>query len=346
MNGKRKETGVEIRNLIVKLREDGKSYGEIAKTVKKCRATIQSIIKKYEETGNSCNQPRSGRPKVLNNREIRLLIKKVKKDPKKSAPTLAAELATETNKRVHAETVRRILRCNGFHGRTPRRKPLISKVNQQKRLTYALKYQNETSDFWKQVLFTDESKFNIYGCDGRGKVWRKANEELKLQNMTPTVKHGGGSVMVWGSMAAAGVGNLCFIEGTMDQMKYLEILRVNLQPSVERLGLGRHWIFQHDSDPKHTAYNVRQWLLYNVPKTLDHPPQSPDLNPIEHIWDELDRRIRVPEVRSTITDKHSLKTALERAWSTISADVTENLVLSMPRRLQAVINAKGGPTKY
>lgn len=255
-------------------------------------------------------------------------------------------MATATNKIVHPENVRRILRSNGYNGRTPRRKPLISKVNQQKRLTYALKYQNETADFWKQVLFTDESKFNIYGCDGRGKVWRKVNEELKLENMTPTVKHGGGSVMVWGSMAAAGVGNLHFIEGILNQMKYIEILRANLLPSVDRLGLGRRWILQQDNDPKHTAHNVKHWILYNVPKTLDHPPQSPDLNPIEHIWEELDRRIRVPEVRTTITDARSLRTALERAWSMIPAAVTENLVLSMPRRLQAVINANGGPTKY
>lgn len=83
--------------------------------------------------------------------------------------------------------------------------------------------------------------------------------------------------MVWGSVAAAGVGTLHFIEGKMDQHKYLQILRANVQPSVDRLGLGKHWIFQQDSDPKHTANTVRQWLLYNVPKTLDHPPQSPYL---------------------------------------------------------------------
>lgn len=84
MNNKKRETGVEIRNLIVQLREDGKSYGEIAKTVKKNRATVQSIIKKYRETGNISNKPRSGRPKVLSNRDIRLLIQKVKKIPKKA----------------------------------------------------------------------------------------------------------------------------------------------------------------------------------------------------------------------------------------------------------------------
>lgn len=95
-------------------------------------------------------------------------------------------------------------------------------------------------------------------------------------------------------MAATGVGNLQFIEDIMDHMKYIEILRGNLHTSVDRLGLGRRWILQQDNDPKHTVLNLKQWILYNVPKTLDHPPQSPDLNPTEHILEELDRRIQVP----------------------------------------------------
>lgn len=346
MNEKRKETSVEIRNIIIKLRKENKSYGKIAEIMKKSRATVQSIIKKYESTGTVLNEKRSGRPKVLSNRDVRMLLKNVKKNPKKSAPTLAIELASCTRKTIHPENVRRILRSNGYHGRTPRRKPLISKCNEQKRLEFAKTYEHKDFEFWKQVLFTDESKFNIYESDGRGKVWRKANEELNKENLISTVKHGGGNVMVWGSMAAAGVGKLSFIDGNMNQYKYIDILRSNLKPSTERLGLGNQWIFQQDNDPKHTAVNVKHWLLYNVPKQLNFPPQSPDLNPIEHIWEELDRRIRKPEVKTKITDKQSLKSALERAWESITHDITENLVLSMPRRLQAVIASNGGPTKY
>ena len=157
-----------------------------------------------------------------------------------------------------------------------------------------------------------------------------------------TVKHGGGSVMVWGCMAANGVGNLVFIENTMNKTDYLNILKDNLAQSVEKLGLDRTWVFQQDNDPKHTAKIVKEWLLYHTPKQLDHPPQSPDLNPIEHLWEHLDQQIRKRE----ITSKDSLKSAIMEEWLKISPEVTRKLVESMPRRLQAVIKANGNQTKY
>jgi transposase len=147
-------------------------------------------------------------------------------------------------------------------------------------------------------------------------------------------------------MAASGVGNLVFLDEIMTQDVYLRILQQNLQPSVDRLDLPLSWSLVHDNDPKHTATKVRTWLLFRVPHVLPHPPQSPDLNVIEHLWDELDRKIRLPTVQSRITSKETLKSALRTAWDEIQPEVTQKLVQSMPRRLQAVITARGGSTKY
>ena len=210
------------------------------------------------------------------------------------------------------------------------------------RLEFAKRYIDKDEEFWNRVLFTDETKVNLFGNDSRGKVWRKKNTALDVNNLTPTVKHGGGSVMVWGAIAASGVGRMVFIDGVMDQHQYKRILEDNLKDSVDGLGLGQSWIFQQDNDPKHTARSVKEWLLYHAPRQLNSPPQSPDLNPIEHCWDILKRKVATKHVRS----RDELKIALEEAWKEISPDETRNLVRSMPRRLQAVIDAKGGPTKY
>lgn len=128
----------------------------------------------------------------------------------------------------------------------------------------------------------------------------------------------------------------------MNSKDYLAILQNNLLPSVQKLGLTSPWVFQQDNDPKHTAKIVKEWLLYRTPKQLNSPPQSPDLNPIEHLWEVLDRNIR----KRPITSKQGLRAALTEEWAKISPDVTKNLVSSVPRRLAAVIKARGGPTKY
>ena len=173
-------------------------------------------------------------------------------------------------------------------------------------------------------------------------MWRKKNEAFKPQNLIPTIKHGSGNVKVWGSIAASGVGNLVVIEVTMDPTEYRNILRNYLKVSAQRLGLGNQWVFQQDDDPKHTAHAVREWVLYNVPKQLHSPLQSPDLNPIENIWGEVEWRVS----KYRVTNKETKKDSIRKAWSEIKPEINENLMLAMPRILHAVIDANGGPTNY
>ncbi|GFY41541.1 transposable element Tc1 transposase [Trichonephila inaurata madagascariensis] len=114
---------------------------------------------------------------VHNKLSDRAIVRKVKKNPKISAPKLADQIATASGKKVHPETVRRILRSGGYNGRVSSRKPFISSVNQQKRLDFASPHVDKDFDFWKTVVFTHESKFNVFRSDGRGKVWRKKTQQ-------------------------------------------------------------------------------------------------------------------------------------------------------------------------
>lgn len=298
--------------------------------------------KQVQKAKTLINGHHVGRPCHVSEREERHIVRINRKTPKISSSEIAAQIHELLGKQVHPKTVRRMFHQAGYKARVPRKMPYISKANRKKRLQFANQYVTKDPDFWNRVIFSDESKFNLFHHDGRILVWRRRNAKLEPANMTCTVKYGGGGIMVWGCMAASGVGNLVFIDGTMDQYVYLDILKRNLKVSAEKLGLNTDYHFQQDNDPKHTAYNVRLWILYNAPHTLQTPPQSPDMNPIEHLWDELERRIR----KHHISSKAQLKEVIVQECGKIDAAVTRKLVQSMQDRLKAVIRSKGMNTRY
>lgn len=343
MNAKRKETSPEIRKLVINLYiERGKSIRKTAETVNLSHSTVFNIIKRYKKNHMIQDKRRLGRPSKLSNGIKRIIVRNIKKNPRKSAPKVAADLQALYGIIVNPETIRRVIRSAGYHGRAARKKFFVSEKNRKLRLAFAKSNINKNSDYWNKVIFADESKFNIFGSDGRILVWRKPREEFRKQNLVPTVKHGGGGVMVWGCMSSAGVGNLVFIDGIMDQYKYIDILKQNLKSSARKCNLHNDFKFYQDNDPKHTALNVRLWLLYNCPEIIKTPPQSPDLNPIENIWQELESRIR----KHTISSKQQLKSVLQEEWGKITPEITKKLVESIPRRLNHVLKVKGNPTKY
>lgn len=148
--------------------------------------------------------------------------------------------------------------------------------------------------------------------------------------------------MVWGSMASCGVGELEFIDGIMTKEVYLDILKRKLPASAKKLKLGRRYTFQQDGDPKHTSKLVSNWFTEKKINVMEWPAQSPDLNPIEHLWSIL--KVKVQE--NNPTSLQQLRQVIVNEWNKIAPETTAKLVASMPRRCQAVVHAKGGHTKY
>ena len=172
-------------------------------------------------------------------------------------------------------------------------------------------------------------------------MWRNAEEKYHASCIVPTMKFGGVGVMFWGCFGWNGVGPLEVVEGTMDSTAYVNILAQSLIPWLRQQdGL----IFQHDGAPCHKSEYTTWWMeTHNIP-VLPWVGQSPDLNPIEHLWDHLDRQVRrqIPLPKN----KNELIIAVKEEWQNISIDTIRALISSMTDRIKAVIKADGSHTSY
>ena len=195
------------------------------------------------------------------------------------------------------------------------------------------------------MIWSDETKINRLGSDGRKWAWKKPGEGLSERLVESTVKFGGGSVMVWGCMLWEGVGFACKIDGRMDGDLYIQILEDDLQRSMEYYDKeSGDIIFQQDNDPKHKCKKAQEWFENHDLRVLSWPAQSPDLNPIEHLWEHPKRKLA--EYPTAPSGMEELWKRVEETWEKIEPSVCQGLIESMPRHVQAVLKAKGGHTKY
>lgn len=161
--------------------------------------------------------------------------------------------------------------------------------------------------------------------------------------MQRTVKFGGGGIMVWACFSGNGVGKMALIKNTVNNKVYKTVLRRALVPSIQKLHPDGVYVFQQDNASCHVAKPVKEWFERHSIQYIDNwPAQSPDLNPIENLWDYIDRKIRDKQY----SDKKQLWNAVKNAWREIPLETLRLYVDSMPRRLEAVLKNRSTVTRY
>ena len=343
-----KNTTPEIRSLVYQRAKENIPHDEIAAFFNITTQTVHRILQRHEVWGHHNDAQRSGRPHKLDDRTLRHIKITLDGNRCQSLSDITHVVNESISSPVHPDTVQRAIRTQlGLNQYVAAKKPFLKPSHIKARLDWAREHKGWTEEDWKHVIWTDESSVEI----GKGSkvvwVWRKPGERYSNKCLTPTFKSGRQSLMIWGCMAHGRLGPLICIP--KEERTGGDYVRLVLSGPLwdfytelyEQRGV---MAVMEDGAPVHRSAVAKQFHTTHKLEQLPHPAQSPDLNPIEHVWKYL--KVRINERPNIPKDLDKLWEALQEEWEKIDIEFINSLVKSMPDRAQAVYMAHGGHTKY
>lgn len=330
----------EERERALGMAEMGATQVQIARRFGCTPLTVSRLLQRFRQTGGTADRPRSGRPRVttpMEDRHIRTI------HLRNRFVTATSTAATALGHHISQRTVLRRLRAAGIRAYRPFRGMALTARHRLDRLRWARRVRLWQVREWQRVLFTDESRFKLFRNDGRERVYRRQGERLAPACIREVQPFGGGGVMVWGGICGEQKTDLVIVQGNLNAVQYRDqVLQPVVLPFLRNQPQGI--VFQHDNARPHTARLTVNFLNRHIVHVLPWPACSPDMNPIEHLWDHLDRQIR--RRQQPPANRNELEQALRQEWQRIPPYVIRRLTSSMRRRITACIEARGGHTRY
>lgn len=328
---------------LVGMSHAGLSIHQISAQTGYCRSTVSRLLKRHNDTGSYSRRPGSGSTRVTTAREDRHLVNSAQRSHTVTATRLRQEHLNASGRLISTQTVRNRLHEAGLYARRQCRQVFLLPRHRRARLEWATEHLNWGSNEWRRVLFSDESRFTIDGPDRRIKIWRRTGERYFNSNFQEVDTFHQKSLMIWAGIGYNMKSVFHTIEGNLTALKYRdEILDIHVRPFNE--ARNGDFVFMDDNARPHRGHVVTNYLRDHEIEHLEWPAKSPDLNPIEHLWDQLGRALNdSPRRPCTLED---LKNSLQQEWEQIPMENVIQLVESMPRRCMAVVEARGGHTRY
>lgn len=255
-----RRTTLEEREFVLSLHRAGYKERLIVEETSINRCTVRKIIQRFIVENRLADKARPATNKIFSAQEEQLIINMFHAQPTLSAPKLAEAVAREFGKPCCPEVLRRLLRRNNLNGRKAWCRRTLSQANIQSRLRFATEYLAQNPAFWDNVMFVGTAKFHLIASEETSYVQSKWNNERQ--------PCGGGGILVWGCISAAGVGNIVFKERNMSPAALFAVLKDNLLQSADDLELGKHFHYYHENDAPHQSLLVRRWLIDNCPGAL------------------------------------------------------------------------------
>ena len=248
---------------------------------------------------------------------------------------------------ISYSATRKLIKELGFRCRIKYLTAAIDKTLMKKRYDWPKKHSDWSVEDWKKVIFSDETKLNLWGSDGAEYTYILRGEKLRPFNFKSRKQGGGGSIMIWGCMTALGPGYACrLLEKTMNSSLYQHILQTSYFDTLRYYGLGHtDVVFQQDGAKCHTSDSTINWMNSNGIRYINNwPPCSPDLNPIEHLWHHVKKRLDGYPLKPKNVEE--LWQRFDYEWNRFTKEDMNKYYTNYHKRIEAVINARGGYTKY
>ncbi|GFU37384.1 transposable element Tcb2 transposase [Trichonephila clavipes] len=212
------------------------------------------------------------------------------------------------------------------------------------RLQWYREHHNWTEQDWACVLFSDESRFSLSSDCRRQLIWRESGTAYRPENIQEKDRYPTCSIMVWAGIMINGRTRLHVVaNGTMTDQRYIDEV---LLPHVRlfRGAVGDKFVFMDDNATCHRTLAVQDCLDSEGIQRLVWPARSPDLDPIENVWDALGRQVAGRNYPPT--NKNTLIRALTEKWDKLPQQLLDNVVQSMVRRVECCITLHGGHIPY
>ncbi|KAL0832328.1 hypothetical protein ABMA28_001763 [Loxostege sticticalis] len=315
---------------IITMVQEGRSQRSTSRTVGVSLSMVQRVLQRFQKTGMNIGRPGNGRPKCTTVREDRFVVRN--------------SLQEVHHNNVSSDTILRRLREADIKRYRPANGPKLLREHRVARLRFSREHIRWTDEDWSRIMFSDESRFCLFTNDGRRRVYRRPGERYCQACFEEKVPFDGGSIMVWAGISAESRAELVVIEnGSLPSKNWEpspryeeEILNEHVGPFL--VNMVANSIFMHDNARPHSAHLVNAYIQDVGITRMEWPARSPDLNPIEYLWDELGRCVK--QRSPAATTLRELRSALVEEWSNIDQNRIRK-VDSMPHRLNEVIRARG-----
>lgn len=320
------------------LRSIGHTYEAIASHLSITVRSVQYACQREHPTPIK----RPGRPSQLNDTQIGELLQYVTYSKQTRRQSYLALSQAFSQWKVGEYVIRTCLRKLGFKRYVARRKPPISEANRCNRLAWAIEHRSWTREQWYRIFWTDET-WVTGGRHTRTWVTRRQGEELDPTCIVERIPRKRGW-MFWAGFNGTTKGPCLFWEkdwGTINQESYSS----RIVPLIHGwLRMNPTLVLMQDGAPGHAGAQTIQELRERGVIYIEWPAYSPDLNPIETVWNWM--KDHVTEKYPEKTTYEQLRMAVLEAWESITPDMLRDLLDSMPARCEAVIAANGMHTMY